>query len=76
MNKKELEERAEKALENACAYRSCGKLKNAMYNYGEYCAYVDLLEDMGIWYDNIIINEHCQEMIDILEEDFSRRKVE
>lgn len=67
MNKNRLEKKVEQALENGCAYHACGNYRRAMEYTGEAYAYLDLLEDIGVWYEDTIINEHCQNMIDILE---------
>lgn len=76
LTQKELEKMVEKALENACAYHAIGKYK-LMYDYrGHAKAYLDLLEDNGIWYDDVTINEHVQEMLDILDEENYKLKVE
>lgn len=70
---KDVEAMAEKALENACAYHACGQYKNMLYAYGEFCAYEEMLYDMGAWYDDdVIINEHCNSMIEILDEEIGK----
>jgi hypothetical protein len=72
----ELEKMVEKALENACAYHAIGNYK-LMYQYrGIAEAYLDLLEDFGIYYDDVTINEHVQDMRDILAEESRKLKVE
>lgn len=67
MGKKELEQAVEKALENGCAYHAVGNYRKAMEYTGEAYAYLDMLESIDVWYDDIIINEHCNNMIEILE---------
>lgn len=69
LTKEELEAKVERVLENACAYHSIGHWKNAYRNYCEAMTYLDLLEDMGIYYDKIVINDHVHRMIEILEDD-------
>lgn len=76
LTKKELEELVEKALENACAYHALGKYK-LMYEYrGAADAYLNILEDNDVWYDDVTINEHVQDMLDILDEESVKLKVE
>lgn len=72
---KELETKVEKALENACAFHATGQYK-LMYKYwGEVDTYLEMLEDNGVWYDDITINDHVQAMIDILEEESRKLKI-
>lgn len=67
MSKKELEQAVEKALENACAYHAIRNYRKAMEYTGEAYAYLDMLESINVWYDDIIINKHCNNMLEILE---------
>lgn len=67
MGKKELEQAVEKALENACFFHATGNYRKTMEYTGEAYAYLDMLESMNVWYDDIIINEHCNNMVEILE---------
>ena len=72
---KELEAATTKALENACAFHATGQYK-LMYKYwGEADTYLDILEDNGVWYDDVTIDDHVQTMIDILEEASRRLKI-
>lgn len=70
LTKQEVEVKVERALENACAYHSLKNWKLAFWNYVEAMTYMDLLEDMGVDYDDdCIINAHVHAMIEILEDD-------
>ena len=76
ITQKEIEKLVEKALENACAFHATGQYKLMFQYRGEADAWLDFLEDNGIWYDDVTINEHVQDMIDILDEEYRKLKVE
>ena len=73
----QVEKQVEKCLENACAYHATGNYK-LMYQYrGEAFAWLEFLEDNDIWYDEgTTINEHVQEMLDLLDEESRNLKIE
>lgn len=76
MSQKEIETKVEKALENACAYHACGQYKLMLEYYGEATGLMDILDDNDICYDDdCIINEHCHNMIELLEEEIYKLRV-
>lgn len=67
LTKAQLEEMTILALEDACSYRARGCYRDALISLGVASAYLDILDDMCIWYDGTVINEHAQSMLDIME---------
>ena len=66
---KEIEAKITKSLENACAYHAMESWKLALANYDEAMAYMDMLEEFGVYYeDNCVISEHVMAMLEILED--------
>ena len=76
ITQKDIETRIEKALENACAFFSVGKYKLALTYKGEADGWLSFLEDEGVWFDDVTVNDHVQNMIDALNEDFHKIQIE
>ena len=69
LTQKEIENKVEKALENACSCLESHHQKLAFVYFCEAQTYLEMLEDLDIWYDDCdTINEHVQNMLDIMQE--------